>query len=211
VSVPCVIAMPATSDFARISFTRFASFSHTSSFMSWLPMLAICSPLTSAISFISGTALIRMSTPTAPDWYPADVPEDAAPAIVPPVARMTTLGLAAPTAPVANSSATTSARTVPRAFIRTPLRLLSYVSTLLRVLRGIQVGQLDRVEQVLDLRFRQDLLLPDDLEDALAALVSFVRELGRLLVADDRVQGRDDADRGLHVVLEHLLVHGDPV
>jgi hypothetical protein len=68
VSVPWVIATPATSGFARISFTRLASLSHTASFMSWLPMLATCSPLTSAISFSCGTAWIRMSTPTAPDW-----------------------------------------------------------------------------------------------------------------------------------------------
>jgi len=68
VSVPCVMAMPATSGFAKISFTRLASLSHTSSFMSWLPMLATCSPLTSAISFNCGTAAINASTATAPDW-----------------------------------------------------------------------------------------------------------------------------------------------
>jgi hypothetical protein len=68
VSVPCVMATPATSGFASTSFTLFASFSHTSSFMSWLPMLATCSPVTSARSLSSGTAWIRMSTPTAPDW-----------------------------------------------------------------------------------------------------------------------------------------------
>jgi hypothetical protein len=50
VSVPWVIAMPETSGLARISFTRLPSFSHTSSFMSWLPMLAICSPETVAMS-----------------------------------------------------------------------------------------------------------------------------------------------------------------
>jgi len=61
-------ATPATSGFARISFTRLASLSHTASFMSWLPMLATCSPLTSATSLSCGTAWIRMSTPTAPDW-----------------------------------------------------------------------------------------------------------------------------------------------
>ncbi len=119
--MPCVIAMPATSGFASSSFTRFASFSQTSSFMSWLPMLAICSPLTSAISFSCGTAWIRMSTPTAPDWYPADVCDDAAPAMVPPVARMTTLGFAAASrAGDASSRASARAETSPCAFMVNP-------------------------------------------------------------------------------------------
>ncbi len=68
VSVPWVTTTPATSDWARSSFVRLASLSHTSSFMSWLPIEAICSPVTSAISLSCGTAAIRMSTPTAPDW-----------------------------------------------------------------------------------------------------------------------------------------------
>ena len=68
----------------------------------------------------------------------------------------------------------------------------------------IEIGQLDRIEQVVDLCFRQDFLLADDLEDSFAALVGFVRELRRLLVAEDRIERGDDADRGFHVVLRAL-------
>ena len=52
----------------------------------------------------------------------------------------------------------------------------------------------------------ENVLLADDLEDALAALVGLVRQLGGLLVAQDRIERGDDADRRLHVVREHLLV-----
>ena len=45
----------------------FASLSHTSSFMSWLPMRRTCSPRTSANVLSCGTAAIRTSTATAPD------------------------------------------------------------------------------------------------------------------------------------------------
>src|SRR5215471_20860838 len=56
------------------------------------------------------------------------------------------------------------------------------------VLALVQIRQLDRVEEVFDLVLGQDLLLADHLEDALAALVGLGGELGRLLVADHRVQ-----------------------
>ena len=75
----------------------------------------------------------------------------------------------------------------------------------------IEIRQLHRVEQVLDLRLGQDLLLADDLEDPLAALVGLVGQLGRLLVAEHRIERGHDADRRLHVVREHLLVHRDAV
>src|SRR5262245_40735321 len=67
------------------------------------------------------------------------------------------------------------------------------------VLALVQVGQLLGIEQFLNLLFGQDVLLTDDLDDALAALVGLVGELGRLLVAHHGIEGRDDADRGLHV------------
>ncbi len=67
VSVPWVMTMPATSGCACSSFTRRASLIQTASFMSWLPMLAICSPLTAARSFIPGTAEMRASTEKLPD------------------------------------------------------------------------------------------------------------------------------------------------
>lgn len=67
VSVPWVMTTPSTSDCASTSFKRLASLSQTSSFMSWLPILTICSPEISARSFICGTALMRSWTLNAPD------------------------------------------------------------------------------------------------------------------------------------------------
>jgi hypothetical protein len=67
VSVPCVITTPSTSFEASSSLVRAASFTHTSSFISWLPIEAICSPVTIARSFICGTAAINVSTATAPE------------------------------------------------------------------------------------------------------------------------------------------------
>src|SRR6185369_2071869 len=187
VSVPCVIATPATSGRASSSLTRLPSFSHTASFMSWLPMLAICSPVTSARSFSCGTAWIRRSTPTAPDWYPASVCDAAAPAIVPPVATMMTLGL-----PVAGfavvaaagfaagfvdfagvaADATAAASSRAAAIVLTYLRFMEFsLRGSARILALVEIGQLRRVEQVLDLRLGQHVLLADDLEDALAARV----------------------------------------
>jgi hypothetical protein len=55
---------PATSGMATSSFTRFASFSQTSSFMSCEPMFEICSPRSVAISLTWGTAASSCSTPT---------------------------------------------------------------------------------------------------------------------------------------------------
>ena len=67
VSVPCVMAMPSTSDCASSRLTSAASFTHSSSFMSWLPTEDTCTPRTSANFFICGTAAISTSTATAPD------------------------------------------------------------------------------------------------------------------------------------------------
>src|SRR5436190_2983680 len=210
VSVPCVTATPAMSGFASSSLIRLPSLSHTASFMSWLPMLAICSPVTSAMSLSCGTAWISRSTPTAPDWYPASVAAAAAPAMVPPVATITTLGLA--TAAVAASKPVASTATI----LWLLMALFSDLSLtsrglLLLVFAGVEIGELRRIEQILDLSLGEDVLLANDLENALAALVGLVGELGRLVVADDRVERGDDADRGFHVVLEHLLVHRDAV
>src|SRR5262245_13167148 len=79
------------------------------------------------------------------------------------------------------------------------------------VLALVQVGQLHGIEQLLDLLFGQDVLFPNDLDNALAALVGLVGKLGRLLVAHHGIEGRHDADRGLHVVRQHLLVDRDTV
>src|SRR5262245_44489082 len=62
--------------------------------MSWLPMLATCSPDRRASLSMSGTALIRSSTLNSPDLYPYS-PAEPAPAMVPPVARMGTFFSAA--------------------------------------------------------------------------------------------------------------------
>src|SRR5262245_47927581 len=80
-----------------------------------------------------------------------------------------------------------------------------------RINASVEVGELHGIEQVLNLRFREHLLLADDLEDALAARVGFARELRSLLVADDGIERRHDADGRLHVVREHLAVDGDAV
>ena len=49
---------------------------------------------------------------------------------------------------------------------------------LLLVKAAIEVRELHGVEQILDLRFRENLLLADDFENALAALVGLGRQLG---------------------------------
>ena len=67
VSVPCVMTMPSTSFIAVSSLIRRASLNQTSSFMSWEPMLEICSPRRFASFFAWGTAARSWSTPTWPD------------------------------------------------------------------------------------------------------------------------------------------------
>src|SRR5262245_3771660 len=107
--------------------------------------------------------------------------------MVPPVATITTFGFFvlcwAQAAPAAIRTAVPMTHVTFTSFMSIfPLRPIR--GSLLLVLAGIEVRQLDRVEQVLDLVLGQDLLLPDDLEDALAALVGLVRQLGRLVIAD---------------------------
>jgi hypothetical protein len=58
--------MPSTSGVASSALMRRASFSHTASFMSWLPMLATCSPLRLASCLRFGTAAMSCSTPRTP-------------------------------------------------------------------------------------------------------------------------------------------------
>src|SRR5262249_11508960 len=125
---------------------------------------------------------------------------------------MMTLGFFAPWAPATPARIRAAAPTTPTIrsrFICVPPR--SAPESLLLVQRRIEIGQLDRIEQVLDLILGQDLLLPDDLENALAALVGLVCQLGGLVVTDHRIERGDDAHRGLEVVLEHFLVHCDAV
>jgi hypothetical protein len=61
------MTMPLTSGMATSWFTRRASFSQTSSFMSCEPMFEICSPRSVASFFAWGTAASNCSTPTCPD------------------------------------------------------------------------------------------------------------------------------------------------
>ena len=60
------MTMPSTAGSFCSSFTLRASLIQTASFMSWLPMLAICSPFTAAIFSIPGTALMSDSTEKLP-------------------------------------------------------------------------------------------------------------------------------------------------
>src|SRR6516164_4382041 len=132
--------------------------------------------------------------------------------MVPPVATMTTLGFFAPWARAAPASSMAAAPITP-AVLSTLMCIPSDSGSdlLLLVLVRVEVGQFDLVEQVFDLRLGEDLLLPDDLEDPLAAPVHLVGELGGLLVAQHRIERGHDPDCGLHVVLQHLLVHSDPI
>src|SRR5262245_29493057 len=84
--------MPATSGLARSSLARLASLNQTSSFMSWLPIEAICSPSRRASLSTPGAAWMSASTETLPALYPGSPSLGWAPAMVPPVARMTTRG-----------------------------------------------------------------------------------------------------------------------
>src|SRR5262245_9760102 len=52
---------------------------------------------------------------------------------------------------------------------------------LLRILAFIESGQLHRIEQILNLFFRKNFLLPNNLQDSLPALVSFTGQLSRFL------------------------------
>ena len=66
VSVPWVTTTPPTAWSLTSSSIRLSSLSQTWSFMSWLPMLAICSPLTCATPRSSGTASMMASTASWP-------------------------------------------------------------------------------------------------------------------------------------------------
>ena len=62
VSVPWVMTMPSTSSLASSALTALASVSHTSSFMSWEPILTTCSPaLLGHVIHLGRTAAIRVS------------------------------------------------------------------------------------------------------------------------------------------------------
>src|SRR5262245_1008923 len=111
--------------------------------------------------------------------------------MVPPVARITTLGFLpaafwAQVVVTAITAATTTTIATLMNFMTLSSRDLGPERTgpwpssgpLSLVLALVQVGQLDRVEQIFDLILGQDVLLADDLEDPLTALVGLGRQLG---------------------------------
>src|SRR3954463_4549704 len=129
--------------------------------------------------------------------------------MVPPVARMTTLGsFLSWAAALCQLAATSSRAMAARAFRYV---FMSSLPLGLRIDAAVEIGQLDRIEQIGDLLLGEDLLFADDLQDPLAALVGLGGELGGLVVADDRIERRHDADGGLRVVLQHLFVQRDAV
>src|SRR5262245_52912824 len=81
----------------------------------------------------------------------------------------------------------------------------------LLVLGYVQIREFHGVEQFIDLLVREQLLLPDDLDDALPTRVGLLRQLGRLLVSENRIERGHDADGGRHVAVEDLLVDRDPI
>src|SRR4029079_934892 len=81
----------------------------------------------------------------------------------------------------------------------------------LRVNASVELGQLDRIQQICNLCFRQSLLLSNDFKNALTAFVGFIRNLCSLVVSNNRVESGDYSDRGLHVTSQHLLVDLDSV
>src|SRR3954463_4447144 len=218
VSVPWVITKPSTSgDFAS-SLMRLASVSRIAKLMSCDPTLEICSPFKLARSVIPGTAAIITSMPTAPDVYPSCVPVAAAPAIVPPGARITTFDFLAACASatwrctarammaIAIASDVLRVTCMVRAPVECSRSLLA-----LPILALVEMGQLHRIQQIGDLRLGQQMLLPDNLEDSFAAPVRLAGELGGFVISEHGVECGHDAHRRFHVVLEHLLVDGDPI
>src|SRR4026208_2619876 len=104
-----------------------------------------------------------------------------------------------------------TASVVIRNFIMVLLCLNSGWSTLAGIFAFVELCQLDRVEQILDLCLGKNLLFANDLEKTFAALVGLIRELGRLVVAEYGIESRHDPDCRFHMSLEHTIVDGDPV
>src|SRR5215813_13461712 len=79
------------------------------------------------------------------------------------------------------------------------------------ILALVQSGQLDWVEQFLDLLFGQYMFLANNLEDSLPALVGFTGQLSCLFVTHHWIQRCDNSYRCFEIVFEHLLVYGDAI
>ena len=75
----------------------------------------------------------------------------------------------------------------------------------------VEPSELYRIKQLLDLGFRQDLLLANDSQNATAALVGFDGQFRCFFMTRDGIKRRNDADCGFHVVFESFLVHGDSI
>ena len=122
VSVPCVITKP--SYLPQSALIVLASFSQTSSDMSWLPMFVTCTGVTFATFASSGTAATRWFTDTLPASYAEPVELAPAPAIVPPVASTAMFG-----------SARAAPEAAVRASVRRVLRIMVMRLLLLKFLR----------------------------------------------------------------------------
>src|SRR5438477_5164111 len=79
----------------------------------------------------------------------------------------------------------------------------------LLIFRSIEASQLDRIEQVLDLLFCQDLFFANDFENSLVVRVGLARQFGGLLVSQDRVESGDNAYRCLHIPFQDFFVYCD--
>src|SRR4051812_30275135 len=160
-----------------------------------------------ARSLRPGTALIIASMVTAPDVYPDCVPVAAAPAMVPPVARITTFGFLVCAEAIetltADVTATKTARLLLRNFMMVLLCSKNPDSRLAGILALVELRELDRIEQVFDLRLGQKFFLTNDFENAFVALVGLGGKLGGLVVSKNRIEGRHDPYRGFHVAFEH--------
>src|SRR3982750_4962269 len=71
-------------------------------------------------------------------------------------------------------------------------------------------GHRGRAQDFVDLFVREDFLFAHQLDDALVGFERLRRELGRAIVADDRVERRDSTDAVFDVVLTNGCVRGDP-
>src|SRR5262245_59572580 len=82
---------------------------------------------------------------------------------------------------------------------------------LLRILALIKSGQLHRIEQVLDLIFRENFLLTNYLQNPLPALVGFAGQLSRFFVTEHRVERGHNAYGRFDIPFEWLLVERDAI
>src|SRR3954471_20529614 len=116
--------------------------------------------------------------------------------MVPPVARMVMFDFCwAKTAVLTIPSRNSRDKHLNSDFIANSFSLcwlaIVFLAVLRRLVLGlVKVGELYRVEQVLDLCLGKYLFVPDHFQDALPALVSLLRELRGFLIAEHRIECR---------------------